>query len=70
MKIEDLTLLDKVGIGSFGEVWRATYKGLDVAVKKLYFYMSMFNENHRYLSYAVLLFRKSPTEEQVTLFGS
>ena len=41
-----------------------------VAVKKLYFYMSMFNENHRYLSYAVLLFRKSPTEEQVTLFGS
>lgn len=41
-----------------------------VAVKKLQVYMTMFNENHRYLSYAVLLFRKDPSKEQVTLFGS
>jgi ubiquinone/menaquinone biosynthesis C-methylase UbiE len=41
-----------------------------VAVKKLQFYMSMFNENHHYLSYAVLLFRKTPKEEQITLFGA
>lgn len=40
-----------------------------VAVKKLYDYMILFNQNHRYLSYAVVLFRKIPSEEQVTLFG-
>lgn len=41
-----------------------------VAVKKMYGYMTLFNENHHYLSYAVLLFRKSPSKEQVTLFGA
>lgn len=41
----------------------------NVAVKKLFDYMILFNQNHRYLSYAVLLFRKNPSEEQVTLFG-
>lgn len=41
-----------------------------VAVKKLHGYMTLFNENHRYLSYAVLLFRKEPIKEQITLFGS
>lgn len=41
----------------------------DVAVKKLYDYMILFNQNHRYLSYAVLLFRKNQAKEQVTLFG-
>lgn len=41
-----------------------------VAIKKLYEYMTLFNRNHRYLSYAVLLFRKEPSREQVTLFGS
>jgi len=39
------------------------------AVKKLYDYMYMFNENHKYLSYAVLLFRKTSEKEQVSLFG-
>ncbi len=42
----------------------------EVAVQKLYEYMAMFNENHKYLSYAVLLFRKSPEPEQVALFGA
>lgn len=41
-----------------------------VAVNKLQVYMTMFNENHRYLSYAILLFRKTPKDEQITLFGS
>ena len=41
-----------------------------VAVKKLYDYMILFNQNHGYLNYAVLLFRKNPSKEQVTLFGS
>lgn len=41
-----------------------------VAVKKLHDYMTLFNENHCYLSYAVLLFRKNPSKEQITLFGS
>lgn len=44
-------------------------KSHTVAVKKLYDYMILFNENHRYLSYAILLFRKNPLGEQVTLFG-
>lgn len=39
------------------------------AVKKLYDYMILFNQNHRYLSYAILLFRKNPSKEQITLFG-
>lgn len=39
------------------------------ASEKLYRYMSMFNENHKYLSYAVLLCRKTPQKEQMTLFG-
>ncbi len=39
------------------------------AFKKLHGYMSMFNENHNYLSYAVLLCRKTPETEQVALFG-
>jgi ubiquinone/menaquinone biosynthesis C-methylase UbiE len=41
----------------------------EAAVRKLYGYMQLFNENHKYLSYAVLLFRKSPEPEQVALFG-
>lgn len=41
-----------------------------VSVEKLYEYMSVFNENHKFLSYAVLLFRKVPKEEQVALFGA
>lgn len=40
------------------------------AVKKLCEYMILFNENHRYLSYTVLLFRKNPLKEQITLFGT
>jgi ubiquinone/menaquinone biosynthesis C-methylase UbiE len=40
-----------------------------VAIKKLYDYMILFNQNHQYLSYAVALFRKNPSREQVTLFG-
>lgn len=46
------------------------HKSHAVAVKKLYDYMILFNENYRYLSYAVLLFRKTPSKEQITLFGT
>ena len=40
-----------------------------VALDKLYGYMRLFNENHKYLSYAVLLCRKVPEKEQISLFG-
>lgn len=40
-----------------------------VASEKLYRYMSMFNENHKYLSHAVFLCRKTPQKEQINLFG-
>lgn len=40
------------------------------AVEKLSHYMNLFNENHKYLSYAVLLCRKVPEKEQISLFGA
>ncbi len=39
------------------------------AVRKLFKYMDLFNQNHAYLSYAVLLCRKNPFGEQTALFG-
>jgi ubiquinone/menaquinone biosynthesis C-methylase UbiE len=40
------------------------------AVKKMYGYMSLFKQNHQYLGYNVLVCRKRPYPEQVTLFGA
>ena len=37
MKAVDLVFEKKIGKGNFGEVWKGTYKHLDVAIKKLYF---------------------------------
>jgi ubiquinone/menaquinone biosynthesis C-methylase UbiE len=42
---------------------------IEVAIKKFYGYMSLFNENHKYIAYSVLLFRKDEFKEQVSLFG-
>lgn len=42
----------------------------EIAINKLYFYMDLFNQNHRYLNYAVLIMRNSPEKEQISLFGS
>lgn len=42
----------------------------DTAIKKLYDYMSLFNENHKYLSYGVAIFRKPFLKTQISLFGS
>ncbi len=41
-----------------------------VAVEKMRGYMSLFNQNHQYLGYNVLVCRKRPYPEQVTLFGA
>lgn len=41
----------------------------DAAFSKLYEYMTLFNENHKYLNYTILLCRKVPEKEQVSLFG-
>lgn len=50
---------------------RLSFKGeaKDAAVKKFHSYMRLFNENHKYLGYNVLLCRKRPETEQITLFG-
>ncbi|MBU2101473.1 class I SAM-dependent methyltransferase [Patescibacteria group bacterium] len=42
----------------------------DVLKNRLIKIMSLFNENHKYLSYGIFISRKRPNEEQVTLFGS
>lgn len=42
---------------------------IETANKKFLDYMSLFNENHKYLAYSVLLFRKDEAKEQVSLFG-
>ncbi|KAL6074281.1 putative serine/threonine-protein kinase PBL7 [Balamuthia mandrillaris] len=34
---EELEFLENIGKGNFGEVWKGTYLGLDVAIKRLYF---------------------------------
>lgn len=39
----------------------------EIAFKRLYFLMDLFNENHKYLSYGVFIMRKRPYPE-VTLF--
>lgn len=41
----------------------------NIAVEKLFAYMSLFNENHKYLGYCILLFRKNIAGEQISLFG-
>jgi len=41
----------------------------EAAIEKLFGYMSLFNENHKYIAYSVLIFRKDVVKEQVTLFG-
>ncbi len=41
----------------------------ETAILKLYDYMILFNENHKYLGYNVLVCRKTPKNEQVALFG-
>lgn len=41
----------------------------NAAQEKLFNYMNLFNENHKYLSYCVLLFRKDFIKEQISLFG-
>lgn len=40
-----------------------------MAIEKMYEYMSLFNQNHQYLGYNVLVCRKRPYPEQTTLFG-
>ena len=42
----------------------------EVAISKLFDYMSLFNENHKYLSYGVAIFRKPFLKNQISLFGS
>jgi ubiquinone/menaquinone biosynthesis C-methylase UbiE len=49
---------------------RLSKEAHEVAFEKLFRYMEMFNENHKYLSYAVLLCRKVPKREQEALFGT
>lgn len=39
-------------------------------IQKLTDIMELFNQNHRYLSYGIFIFRKRPTKEQVSLFGA
>jgi len=41
----------------------------EVAQNKIFNYMNLFNENHKYLKYCILLFRKDYVGEQATLFG-
>jgi len=38
-------------------------------VKRLTNAMTLFNENHKYLAYAIFILRKRPIEEQISLFG-
>lgn len=40
-----------------------------IACKRLLEIMMLFNENHKYLSYGLLIFRKREKNEQETLFG-
>jgi len=40
------------------------------AIIKLFSYMSLFNENHKYLSYGIAIFRKPYLKEQISLFGA
>lgn len=42
---------------------------IKIATKKFFDYMSLFNENHKYIAYSVLLFRKNDVREQISLFG-
>lgn len=42
---------------------------IKVATEKFFGYMSLFNENHKYIAFSVLLFRKDETREQISLFG-
>lgn len=53
---------------------RSAFVGQDedvvkLGIKKFFGYMSLFNENHKYIAYSVLLFRKDVVREQVALFG-
>jgi len=38
--------------------------------KKLVKIIKVFNENHKYLSYGIFIFRKRPDKEQISLFGA
>lgn len=38
--------------------------------RRLISIMSLFNENHRYLSYGIFILRKRPELEQISLFGA
>ena len=38
-------------------------------IKRLTDIMNLFNENHKYLSYGIFIFRKGPDQEQISLFG-
>ena len=42
---------------------------IELGIKKIFGYMSLFNENHKYIAYSVLLFRKDLVKEQIALFG-
>lgn len=46
-----------------------TKQGRDIIYDKLYKYMELFNMNHKYLSYSVLIFRKPGLQEEKALFG-
>lgn len=37
---------------------------------RLYKTMKLFSENNKYLAYAILIYQKTPVEEQISLFGS
>ncbi len=52
-----------------GSLYDYPKKVRKIAEDKLYNYMNLFNENHKFLMYGVLLFRKDFQEEQITLFG-
>lgn len=42
---------------------------IKLGIKKFFSYMSLFNENHKYIAYSVLIFRKDMVKEQIALFG-
>jgi len=75
IQFEELTLAKEIGIGSFGQVWKAIWRGQNVAVKRLREDMistrsdSGNDEFQSFLNEALLMMKIKPHKNVISLFA-